>query len=48
MCPEFRKTDSQKDIAFGEKLGAEMDAGDFRLLGQLHLRAGIRICQRVP
>ena len=45
VCPEFRKTACKKDIAFGEKLGAEMDAGDFRLLGQLHFSVKNRITE---
>jgi hypothetical protein len=36
MYSEFRKTASKKDIAFCERLIAEMDAPDFRLLGDLH------------
>jgi SEC-C motif len=35
VYPEFRRTASQEDIAFSERLITEMDAHDFRLLGQL-------------
>jgi hypothetical protein len=36
VYPEFRRTASQGEIAFSERLVAEMDAHDFRLLGHLH------------
>ena len=34
--PEFRRTASQEDDAFSERLVAEMEARDFRMLGHLH------------
>jgi hypothetical protein len=36
VYPEFKRTASQEEIAFSERLVAEMDAHDFRLLGHLH------------